>query len=361
MIFIAFLWNHVFSEQFSDYYSEPVSHLIEGSSEQRILLDPLNYFVKDTVFRNMSGSLAPIHIIYFYNLNMLIVDCLFHNCYTTNNGGGIYFSCADRGSFTIKRVCGSFCSTQTNFYGQFLHSSVPYTNRSMIQLLTLEKCAGSITTRYSALYISGGNLTFVENNISKCYSYQCSAFNLNSMQAFHARYCTFYANSAVYSMCMYFSYILYSNIQYSNILNNNSPSSDAVITIVNYPLNATNCIFMYNFHTLFKSTNTQFYLFSGWLFHGSSIYTTGTLITSGVYNNNLETQTIVINHFSTYGCNPQAFAQDISPCQTIPHPPTPYQSIPPDCLISGSLSGLNTISSFFSMITLAIFPFFLTK
>jgi len=355
MLFSVFICLS-FSEEFTDFFSGPTTHIYENVNDQRILLDPMSYFVKDSAFMYMtSTTYSTIHLFYIYPINLVVLDCVFYTCISPSHGGAIYFYAAEKGAMAMKRVCGSNCSTGNNLYGQFFYSYVPTNNNTLIQLVTVEKCANNPITKYAAISIYGGNSTFSELNISKCYTYQYSAMYSVYGLRNSFKYCTIYANSASHSYCYYAEVETFMN--FTNIISNDSPSNYGVVSCHRHYY-ASDCIYMYNMNTLFYNPSYSTNLIRGWIKHQSTL-NTGNIYTMGVTNTIVETPTIVINHYSTYGCNPQAMGQDLSPCQTIPHAPTPFQTIPPDCFISGSISEMRTLASLFHLIIITVLPFFL--
>ena len=338
-IFFLFFNLHLSLSE-NDFFSGEVTHLFEGYYNTIIPI-PCKYFIKNSVFLHINdvGS-ASIDFRHRTSIELFILECMFFNCTSTDNGGAINYDCDRNGTIALSKICASYCYTSGKpSWCQFAYISISSDKNAYVDMLSYSKCSPyhQSYTIYSCFYIYLGNQNISYTNSSYNHANYYSSIFIQLPTILNLRFSSFCHNNVQHSNNLYFdssSSVTLHYIEYCNILNNNSPNTGGGVIFSNGGFSFNDCIFMFNSHYLFYHSSTnKCYVNRGYIFHHSSSFlkygTTTYIIFNSVTESNVYTPTYTIQYFSSYHCHGDFMnGLDLSPCITLPPNPTPAQTIP---------------------------------
>lgn len=354
---------------------------------------------KDIFVRSKSDVHGGALSIFQITNSLLIKNCVFDSCYASSYGGAIYLGSISAGDVSIIECIVYNCSS--NSRGGFLYASIS------ISLKIFKLCAyKTSTTSYghviytaisSAKYVFNNFSSFVECGKSAGYGAHYSETNM-----LEYNYINFSKNTAQYSSAIHtsgygctFSYCtLDSNVAsvekiitvtlqsnsgtfwYMNFCENSITQSSKPYIYLSS--NSVAYVFTFQFCIFQTSQNTNHILFNGEnsnvLYYVKNCYIKNhpTLTSGGQYYFQLtttgttNTETHVINHYSTYLCKtPDSLGQqEVEPCQTIPPAPTTINlsdiscqnppASPTNCIYESSLDPSLLLSGIFQILIIQL-------
>ena len=289
-------------------------------------------------------------------MNLLVEDCTARGCYCTISGGFLYFS-SSTGACVVNRVCGINC-THGVYYSS--HGQFTYVYTSAVRLNNLLMSSFIQTTpfvsTYTTSYLGNGNQTVKSYNSSDANVYQSSSFNSVAAQSLLAAFITAVNNRNSYAhVVLINSGNSVSKLLYSNFFNNTVGTSQAIITKDTPQTNLENCVFILNNGPLLSG----YLIVTNCFINHTGTLTFNTLVT--IIGGNPASATFGLAHFATAFCvtpdeiitNPPVFLE-LSPCQTIPVPPTPPRTVPSCQVESTDSNTFLTLSSIiqFSLVSI---------
>ena len=341
-VFSTLAYSLSIRSAFNDFFPGTVDMLMESQSISRPNVNN-SHIVKSTFINIHCGS-----AIWFStggDNKLLVEECMFYNCTSYNNGGAIHFFSMN-GRLAISKVCGHHCFTE-NSNGQFIYQ---YKLSAIIHQLSIHRCPGpyQMSTLNSPIYSLDGFDNFSFCNVSYCQTNAYCIYYGQQLSQFLLSYCTIADNIAASNSGIRLYLISVSNIMNTNLINNYLSNGPLIST--DRPTYISGCIFLFNHCPLFGVYSTStFSLTRCFINHVNGFsYSIGSyapLMTTIGY-----TQTLVINHYSTYYCNQLIPEHNTTPCPTFPAPPS-------TCLSnteynSGFLHSLSSIINIISCILL---------
>jgi len=275
-----------------------------------------NIRVFDTLFELCSSNIGGAVYLNSNSITIQIMFCSFLSCSATSQGGSLYLYQVQ--SITMSHVCSyNSSSQQYSFCYTYVYGT---SNHVIFDTNTISKAKR--TSSYH-MYFNYGSIDIIGTNVS----HSIATSNSNNIYiipsfSFDVRYSTFvgmsYCNYNIYAQITESS--LSSFMSYLNYVNNSgSYQFNLVPKSSSYPIYIQSSIFASNNGILFSGT---------YIVRSSHVYHSGTIF-SGTYSHyNViyaggMTETMVISHYSTYGCRtPDSLGQLDVPCQTL-------NSIPP--------------------------------
>jgi len=263
---------------------------------------------------------------------VLLKNCMFQNLYSMNSGGAFYLesiktvileddTCVNCSSLInggaihiivthsiqIYHICGVSCGMTQNSssYGSFLYLqflSGYQKSNLVINYSSISYCLSVKSPQKGTLYMILQNFFSAGINLSQNRAEQYSAFYINHQYSGNILHSTFYNNTntinefVVYQMSQYSLQILFS--QY---IRNSVPLGFILYHQAYQGVIYNNCLFLQNFGKLFLGSNITT-IKSSYLFH---IFSFGEFyFFDDVHTAHENTQTLVLNHYSTLFCQP---------------------------------------------------------
>jgi len=322
---------------FSDYFAGSASY----SVDQQVYTRPFNENneILNSVFHNIHCGPA-IYFTTSLTIRLYVENCMFFNCSAQSNGGAININCPN-GYFVMDKICGFNCFTESS-HGQFVYT---YHALAILNYVSIHRCPGQYQTGtlYSPIYGYAGNQNMTYCNSSYCYTYQHSICYMTSSNKIVQYFCSFTNNYATHSFGSYFTSNTNTFVLKSIFINNNSPLYALIYS--DYQIQFEESIFMFNYCILFNKATTLTFSVINCFINRITAYAlyTGSPVSAATTNG--YTQTYNIAHFVSYYCNEQQSAQELTPCATLPAPPTSC-----GCQSDANIHILNTISSVLNII-----------
>ena len=293
-----------------------------------------DYYVPNCVFWNLS---SPTHGgVFNFNtaaIKLVIEDCMFYRCITASYYGGSIYIQSSLAGIALSKICAVEGFTVNGYEGQFSYSSTSVNQPNSLYFVSFSGMGGGENSRCSSIHNYYGNQSISHCNSSYQNTYYYSSFSIGHTTSCVLKFCTSSSNKGSYGDI----YLLGTGIKlitFSIVFNNTSPSV-AIIYVVTGLSNMTFSYLKSNFNTLFMGpisiSNSQI--------DHSGLFLTGTQVLL-LDNNSIGSNqhTPYIEHFSTYLCHIETpppsltlMIENLSPCQTLPNPPTPHQTNPNEC------------------------------
>jgi len=241
-----------------------------------------------------------------------------------------------------------YLNTESSSNGQFVFVDILSSNMIHISII---RCPESFHSNelLSTIYSQSGLLNLAYCNISHCYTSNNCIIQYRLAQTFDQNYCSItynYASSAS-SNGYYLQSITNSTIQNSNFIHNNVIST---LILTNRNLSFVQYIFYYNYYSLFEQAGSFPVSFYNCFISIMSNYSYSIGSSIPISTRNGVTQTIVIEHFSTYYCNKELQGHQIVPCATQPISPIFCY-----CHTNEGLNYLTTYSAITAIISISMF------
>ena len=339
-MFLINITSLIIKSSFSDYFPvRPIDCL------SRYETPPANFYLADCYFKMVThhASKGGIMCYEMVNVHLVVEFCVFDTCMSNSDGGAIFFS-STSGGIVVSKVCAIDCSIiASTIEGCFLYSTSGSNNKNSILFSTLSRCSSnSDNDRRSAVRLGNGNQTISNVNTTYCYNDYYSAYTLQTsiflkVQYNQIEHCYPSGYTVIYIISGSGT-ILFSE---NNFINNSSPSTSyGLFRSTPSTTLITNCVFSINKGVLFSGALT---CSNSFIQHSDSL-TTGLSIS--LVNTKPLGETFEIINFGTALCitpipnptniQPTVEGNELTPCRTIPLPPTPPQSLPltpTECLI----------------------------
>jgi len=272
------------------------------------------YFSVPILFGDISN---PVYV--------LIEECSFYQCINNNvNSAGCILYLASSGYLYLKKTCANHCVCSGD--GQFLSCIIKDTVNLYTNVSTVVYCAPPsycVTDKYSAFYVSEGNIFFSCNNISDCRSYSYTIAKFYSNPNITWNFIHLSHNSPYNYPAMYFQ-SSFAEFSFLNVIANSAPSGSIFLTNSAFDMFFKNCLFYNNFDILFNGFR-KVKLENCIVIH-SGKYTTciTTLELINVTTSISTLYTFEISRYSTHRCYDQEYSisEMNGPCQTIPPVPS---------------------------------------
>lgn len=233
-------------------------------------------------------------------MNMLIGSSVFHSCFSSGHGGGIYFNCA-AGSSVLYNVCGYNCySTLTSVSdGQLARMSTGTTSKNFLHYVSVRSCPLSEgSNRYNPVSILQGYQQVNNNNFTKNKCVRISSFQSVSSNTFNSVYCTIVGNSVTDGQILNCHSGVSRVLQYSNFINNTSPNAGVIFIWESAALTIEFSVFSGNSNILFYVGSGSLTVRHSFIKHTSTLKS-GSLVTSNI---TALTSTYLIHHYATNMC-----------------------------------------------------------
>ena len=345
---------------FSNYYLGNPSNIFGNNLRIPYNHDDFWYF--DNFFQDFKQRV--ISITTDSSIKLVFEYSIFINCSNNknNNGGAFFFDC-NNGAISINRLCAYYCYTQTSNSGQFAYILPSNDHISCFDYISMSYCSPELVlTSTSSIYVERGEIKIKGLNSSYNSLYDYSGFSVNKINNFLMTYSTTVFNSATNNWGVYLNEI-FGTMKYLNFANNTMPSNKYLIFHYQSQTLMEFSIFRHNSgYGIHSASSTYpitikncFFLYSSTPYSGPGLNVISTLTT---------TQTLLLNHFASHYCKAENLLSEtntpaITPtpsfnennCQTIPPPPTPYQTYPSTCDSSNSIN-LNKIIEISTLMTL---------
>ena len=291
ILFIIYFFNNFFSCNYD---------LIINFNSRIINLNNCTY-IKKCEFSFLSiptGSGGAIYIS-SSNLILFIENSIFYYCSSLLKGGGISFLGSNNCECILYGICGFNCSTNSENYiegGQFAFIETGKLKKNEIYYLSLSKCSYiSTINKVSSIHLQLGNLLINNLNSSNNIVYTFSGITCRYQNLSLIKYCNFKSNFVTYHICLWFRETNV-NISYNNIIENNSPTTQAVLRNAYSKVYCNNCIFLNNLNVLFSSE-----IINDLIINNCYIYHIGILGINLGNNLNISTQPFQVpNFFNKY-------------------------------------------------------------
>ena len=258
--------------------------------------------ITNSLFMNLHSTNGGSIEITQSNSNLLIIFCSFLSCYSTTNGGAIYFS-SYLGTFNLDKCCSDRCySSEYSFSYSNLETST--LNSHVLNRTTVSYCSPSSSTlRYHTTILYYGNeivyscnfsYNFIKDHIggfsfhysSKVY---CSDNTVSRSQSDMNVGFVGSSHNGIFNRC--------------NIVNNSKTAGAYGILCCHcspYNLKVYNWIFLGNYISLFDILSGTTYLYDCVMDHYQ--YGRGAPVI-GTCKTNIETQTFNLIYFQTSKCD----------------------------------------------------------
>jgi len=338
------LWVALLSG-FHDFF--PVQQ--ECNKRYNTASDPYDSYFSDCFFTSIVANEGPGSTIYYSSaiLRIVIERCVFYECKNSGayDSGNIFFV-STSGEIVLSKICGSSCYTTNNARtGQFCHiTSGPVQKRVEFLLCSITQCSPNSTVGgYCSLYVGAGSQYYDKLNLSNNGAVRVSGLNSFNPFTYLMQYCNIVSNYASTYRVMYLQTGINTKISnFTNFVNNSSPHVSYAVIDASQTFNFHSCVFTNNGWILFSGQITLSKCFITHLeqniTYGAGVY----FYPEGICNNNpfCMIQTYEIIHFSSAMCDAATpaptiiptspiFGEEVTPCATIPNPPTPHRTYPP--------------------------------
>ena len=169
------------NNSFEKYYPELNYRNVLIHQSSFILIQANNYWIHDSIFIELgsnSGSAININSNTFES-KFVIESCLISKCYSTNNGGAIYFEMI-YGSIILNKICGYKCFTQlSTSLGHFGYISGGDNLPIEIHLSTITLCSPLLSSGNNVLFLNKGIQKYNFLNLSENYANSFSGLTSN--------------------------------------------------------------------------------------------------------------------------------------------------------------------------------------
>ena len=338
ILFLIFLWN--------DFYNGIVNPLSQNS--RIITFGSNNFYLLDSLFINLiiTGVNGGAIFLNSLTINLLIEKTSFYSCSSDKNGGAVYFSCTF-GACIFNLICGEKC---WGYNGHLIYIITSNSLKNEAHFLSCARCPNLNTLGYrNSLYFENGiqilkNINSSLNNIK----HQTPGIIIYLPNSVTSNFCTISNNKvteAGITIWLQGGSGIRKLLQW-NIVANNSPGGYGII-FSDYDGSSfimSHCIFKDNLNTLFSGGLTIEYC--------RIIHSGGIGAPNIISSNTLQTNTFLINHFSSYNCNadfnyilPTLKETPIN-TPSISNLPRTYMEMP-SCKINEKLINLNILISIF--------------
>lgn len=273
------------SDLFRSYYNSNVS--INGC-----------LFSRTVLFSGDGG------IIYISNKVLLIsiINTVFYECFSSNNGGAIY---SDSMNSSLKNICANRCSAKTYQFA-FLWEF----NTNIVQFLSMAFCSNDSIGDYSTRF-DGGNQIIENTNSSMNNIKQISGIGTLNPLSFACSYCHFSNNQVSSIVCVYF-YGKSGTMHHSNVIHNNSPSW-GVVSVNNLgSYSMEYCILCNNKNVLFCVRTTSLQIMDCYISHETSLLSTSKSVSTINISFTL-TEIFNLQFFKSHSCNADNPIQNSTP------------------------------------------------
>jgi len=317
-----------------------INRTIDGLNSKLIEIPEYQVNVINSVFEDMYSS-SKSSCIYFSTSNMQIMEfyishSLFYNC-RSNSLGSIYLN--SYSNLSIWNVCIFQCNTTNPNYGNFLFHNAPNIYNSKMEFVSIFRSPSYSVQGKGAFYIQSTKVQIISMNSTQNYG-DSSLLYIQSPPKIQSSFCNYvgnYFNTGGVINC--YSYGGQNNVferqfKMNNFVVNQGTTSGGVIFNDRSYIQIIDSIFYNNHGTtyLFMVKNTALTNVSNChINHLQTAYIgSGTFITPGSTPVVPNTPTFALSHFSSYYCQTEEYQMnlEVTPCITLPDPPTPPQSIP---------------------------------
>jgi len=211
-------------------------------------------FMRSMTFNGYGGVIVVIGDEY----RMIIGLSLFHNCYSTLQGGAIFFSGSEA---KLTKCCTYECHSQFNHFA-FINS----TKSIYIDQISISRCWNT-TIGWSCIYLLNGDQKLENFNCSMNHALSSSSVMIDNPLTFSSAFCLFSTNRASQGVCIHLNGKT-GVFTYSIIIWNNSPYEYGIVVVTNmgsYVLDK--CIFANNNNTLFCLKNSNLQIINSFIYH----------------------------------------------------------------------------------------------
>jgi len=264
-----------------------------------------------------------------------VIGSTFFSCKSATGGGAIYLTTTGTAlSIELLKLCISQCHLLLSS-SSYLGSAIYFSAGTMDCLSTFQHLSlfnnGLISYSTGMIYAFKNQHNFLAINSTKCIglSYGFAYFR----NLYYGLYRYFNIISTVSQECVYFSSETSDfsiDFEHSNIINNTCSSINIRAHHPSSKFTIKNCILINNSnYLLYGSGGTQMAK-NCYIIHTGSFFRSFT--TEAIINTTINTETILITHYSTYLCItplelgvleiPCQTIPDVDPCQTLPVPQT---------------------------------------